>query len=65
MKAFIKVTCVSAVILSMQASTAQANWFEKASDFVGKGGNIIGSLFVPGYHFHGKAPKHRAPAPQR
>ena len=60
MKTLIKFTCISTVILGMQASTAQANWFEKAADFVGKGGNFIGALFVPGYHAHPKAhqPRH-------
>ncbi len=65
MKSFIKLTCVSAVFVSMQASAAQPNWAEKASDFVGRGFSFVGALFVPGYHAHPKAPKQKAPAPQQ
>ena len=65
MKSFIKLTCVSAIFVSMQASAAQPNWLERASDFVGRGVNFVGGLFVPGYHAHPKAPKQHAPAPQQ
>ncbi|MDB6118430.1 MAG: hypothetical protein JWO08_2211 [Verrucomicrobiaceae bacterium] len=63
MKSFIKLTCVSAVFVSMQASAA-SNFAERASDFVGRGFSHVGALFVPGYHFRGKAVKQKAPAPQ-